>query len=276
MSRIRTRFEALAAAGRTALIPYITAGDPDADSTVALLHGLVDAGADILELGVPFSDPMADGPVIQAACERALAGGTSLRDVLDMVRTFRRDDADTPIVLMGYLNPLESMGIERFASAAAEAGVDGILAVDLGADEAGDVAPLFTAAGLDTVCLVAPTTIESRLARVAEHASGFLYYVSLKGVTGAASLDVAALDERLAMIRRHASQPLAVGFGIGTPEAAAAVARVADGVVVGSALVRLIGEIGVDRERLCKEVPATLATMRRAMDETTAAAGASA
>lgn len=276
MSRIRHRFEALAAAGRTALIPYITAGDPDADSTVALLHGLVGAGADILELGVPFSDPMADGPVIQAACERALAGGTSLHDVLDMVRAFRRDDADTPIVLMGYLNPLESMGIERFASAAAEAGVDGILAVDLGADEAGDVAPLFTAAGLDTVCLVAPTTIESRLARVAEHASGFLYYVSLKGVTGAASLDVAALDDRLAMIRRHADQPLAVGFGISTPEAAAAVARVADGVVVGSALVGQIGEIGADRDRLCTEVPATLAAMRRAMDETTAAAGASA
>ncbi|MDT0616947.1 tryptophan synthase subunit alpha [Salinisphaera sp. P385] len=276
MSRIRTRFEALAAAGRTALIPYITAGDPDADSTVALLHGLVGAGADILELGVPFSDPMADGPVIQAACERALAGGTSLRDVLEMVRAFRRDDTDTPIVLMGYLNPLESMGIEPFASAAAEAGVDGILAVDLGADEAGDVAPLFTAAGLDTVCLVAPTTIESRLARVAEHASGFLYYVSLKGVTGAASLDVAALDDRLAMIRRHANQPLAVGFGISTPEAAAAVARVADGVVVGSALVGQIGEIGADRDRLCTEVPATLAAMRRAMDETTAAAGASA
>ncbi|CAN0000152.1 unnamed protein product, partial [Chrysoparadoxa australica] len=276
LSRIRTRFEALAAAGRTALIPYITAGDPDADSTVALLHGLVGAGADILELGVPFSDPMADGPVIQAACERALAGGTSLHDVLDMVRAFRRDDADTPIVLMGYLNPLESMGIERFASAAAEAGVDGILAVDLGADEAGDVAPLFTAAGLDTVCLVAPTTIESRLARVAEHASGFLYYVSLKGVTGAASLDVAALDDRLAMIRRHADQPLAVGFGISTPEAAAAVARVADGVVVGSALVGQIGEIGADRDRLCTEVPATLAAMRRAMDEATAAAGASA
>ncbi len=276
MSRIRTRFEALAAAGRTALIPYITAGDPDADSTVALLHGLVGAGADILELGVPFSDPMADGPVIQAACERALAGGTSLRDVLEMVRAFRRDDADTPIVLMGYLNPLESMGIEPFARAAAEAGVDGILAVDLGADEAGDVAPLFTEAGLDTVCLVAPTTIESRLARVAEHASGFLYYVSLKGVTGAASLDVAALDDRLAMIRRHADQPLAVGFGISTPEAAAAVARVADGVVVGSALVGQIGEIGADRDRLCTEVPATLAAMRRAMDEATAAAGASA
>lgn len=272
MSRLAQRFEQLRGQRRKALIPYITAGDPHPDATVGLLHALVAAGADVLELGVPFSDPMADGPVIQGACERALAHGTSLRRVLEMVREFRETDGDTPIVLMGYLNPIEAMGLDRFAKTASEAGVDGVLIVDLTAEEAPEVTPPLTAAGLDPVRLLAPTTSESRLARICDQASGFLYYVSLKGVTGADSLDVAALDERLAAIRRHGDLPVAVGFGVRTPEIAAAVARVADAVVVGSALVARIAEIdgkGGDRVMLEREVPALLADMRRAMDAET-------
>lgn len=276
MSRLAQRFEQLRAQGRKALIPYVTAGDPRPDATVGLLHALVAAGADVLELGVPFSDPMADGPVIQGACERALAHGTSLRRVLEMVREFRETDGDTPIVLMGYLNPIEAMGLDRFAQSAAGAGVDGVLIVDLTAEEAPEITPPLTAAGLDPVRLLAPTTSESRLARICDQASGFLYYVSLKGVTGADSLDVAALDERLAAIRRHSDLPVAVGFGVRTPEIAAAVARVADAVVVGSALVARIAEIGEkggDRVMLEREVPALLADMRHAMDAEMVEAG---
>lgn len=272
MSRLARRFAELREQRRKALIPYITAGDPHPDATVGLLHALVAAGADVLELGVPFSDPMADGPVIQGACERALAHGTSLRRVLEMVREFRETDGDTPVVLMGYLNPIEAMGLERFAKTASEAGVDGVLIVDLTAEEAPEITPSLTAAGLDPVRLLAPTTSESRLGRICGQASGFLYYVSLKGVTGADSLDVAALDERLAAIRRHSDLPVAVGFGVRTPEIAAAVARVADAVVVGSALVARIAEIdgqGGDRAMLEREVPALLADMRRAMDAET-------
>lgn len=266
MSRLAARFDACRAAGRAALIPYVTAGDPEPGTTVPLMHALVEAGADVLELGVPFSDPMADGPVIQAACERALAGGTRLRNVLAMVAEFRERDADTPVVLMGYLNPIEFMGLQAFADAAAEAGVDGVLAVDLSAEEAGDVVPVLRSAGLDPVCLVAPTTSETRLERICGHAGGFLYYVSLKGVTGAATLDVAGVGERVAGLRAYTALPIAVGFGIRTPEHAAEVAKVADAVVVGSALVSRIAEHGDDREAILAEVPAALAEMRRAMD----------
>lgn len=272
MSRLAERFGELRTRGRKALIPYVTAGDPHPDATVGLLHALVGAGADVLELGVPFSDPMADGPVIQAACERALANGTNLRRVLEMVAAFRERDGDTPVVLMGYLNPIEAMGLETFAAAAAEAGVDGVLVVDLTAEEAPELTPALTGAGLDPVRLIAPTTAETRLAAICERAAGFLYYVSLKGVTGAASLDVGALDERLTVIRRYSDLPVAVGFGVRTPEIAAAVARVADAVVVGSALVAKIAEFADksdDRGELAREVPALLAEMRRAMDAET-------
>lgn len=269
MSRLATRFEALRRQGRKALVPYVTAGDPHPEATVGLLHALVRAGADVLELGVPFSDPMADGPVIQGACERALAQGTTLRRVLKMVADFRREDGETPLVLMGYFNPIDAMGLEDFAQAAADAGVDGVLIVDLTAEEAPEVTPALTDAGLDPVRLLAPTTSESRVATICDQASGFLYYVSLKGVTGAASLDVGALEDRLATIRRHTELPVAVGFGVRTPDIAAAVARVADAVVVGSALVAKIAEIGDDRQRVENEVPALLADMRRAMDAET-------
>ncbi|MDN5937534.1 MAG: tryptophan synthase subunit alpha [Salinisphaera sp.] len=266
MSRLAACFDRLRAEGRCGLIPYITAGDPHPDLSVTLMHALVDAGADVFELGVPFSDPMAEGPVIQAACERALAHGTSMRDVLATVSAFRCDDDTTPVVLMGYFNPIEAMGLEAFAADAAAAGVDAVLVVDLPAEEASDVAPVLRAAGLDCILLVAPTTAELRLPAVCAHASGFLYYVSLKGVTGAQSLDVSGLDRRLTTLRAHSDLPVAVGFGIRTPEAAAAVAQVADAVVVGSALVARIADIGADRERLVAEVPDLLRAMRQAMD----------
>ncbi len=244
MSRLDDCFAALRAEGRPALIPYVTAGDPAPEATVPLLHELVAAGADIIELGVPFSDPMADGPVIQLACERALAAGTSLRGVLAMVAEFRRQDSHTPLVLMGYLNPVEAMGAEAFAEAAAAAGVDGVLTVDLTVEEADALAPALRARNLDPVFLVAPTTAPERVAKIAEQGRGYLYYVSLKGVTGSANLDVDDVSRQLATIRAHSHLPVAVGFGIRTPELAAAVGRHADGVVVGSALVELIGRDG--------------------------------
>lgn len=266
MSRLAERFRARAGEGRSALIPYITAGDPSPEITVDLMHALVDAGADVLELGVPFSDPMADGPVVQAACERALAQGVTLRGVLDMARAFRRRDTHTPLVLMGYMNPIEAMGWDSFAAAAAAAGVDGVLVVDLTAEEAPDVAPVLAAAGLDPVFLVAPTTPEARLAAIAANAAGFLYYVSLKGVTGAANLDAASLEARLALVRKYSRLPLAVGFGIRDAQAAAAVARCADAVVVGSALVARAAALAGDDAALLAGVAALVAEMRAAMD----------
>lgn len=266
MSRLAERFRARAGEGRSALIPYITAGDPSPEITVDLMHALVDAGADVLELGVPFSDPMADGPVVQAACERALAQGVTLRGVLDMARAFRRRDAHTPLVLMGYMNPIEAMGWDSFAAAAAAAGVDGVLVVDLTAEEAPDVAPVLAAAGLDPVFLVAPTTPEARLATIAANAAGFLYYVSVKGVTGAANLDAASLEARLALLRKYSRLPLAVGFGIRDAQAAAAVARYADAVVVGSALVARAAALAGDDAALLAGVASLVAEMRAAMD----------
>lgn len=268
MSRLQERFQSLRAQSRTALIPFITAGDPHPDVTVDLMHALVAAGADALELGVPFTDPMADGPVIQAACERALAHNVSLRDVLKMVTKFREDDAHTPLVLMGYLNPIERMGVEAFALNAAEAGLDALIPVDLALEEASGMAPVLHAAGLDTVFLLAPTTSDSRMAKICAQAQGFVYYVSLKGVTGSASMDVEALGDRLVTVRKHTKLPVAVGFGIRTPENAAAVSRVADAVVVGSALVSLIGEYAGDTEQMLAKVCDLLARMRQAMDET--------
>jgi len=266
MSRIAARFEALKAQGRSALIPYVTAGDPDPSVTVPLLHALVGAGADLLEVGVPFSDPMADGPVIQAACERALKHHTSLHRVLDMVREFRAQDATTPIILMGYLNPVEVMGYETFAQAAAVAGVDGVLTVDLPPEEAVEPVGAFKAHGLDTIFLAAPTSDDARIARMAELGGGFLYYVSFKGVTGANRLDVADVARKLAQIRAVTERPVGVGFGIRDPESAARVAEVADAVVVGSALVKRIAELADAPDRVVAEAPAVIAAMRAAMD----------
>jgi tryptophan synthase alpha chain len=266
MSRLAQRFEALRAAHRTALIPYLTAGDPHPEATVNYLHALVSAGADVLEVGVPFSDPMADGPVIAAACERALAAGTHLGVVLDIIARFRATDTETPVVLMGYLNPIDAMGLQRFAEKASAAGVDGVLIVDLSAEEAPDIVPTLRAAGLDAVCLVAPTTGDARMDRICANAGGFIYYVSVKGVTGAAGLDVSVLADHIARIRAHTELPVAVGFGVRTPESAAAVAQTADAVVVGSALVRIVAEHGNDRPATQAALGATLGAMRQAID----------
>jgi len=266
MSRIETMFAQLKADGRKALIPFVTAGDPTPATTVPLMHELVKAGASLLELGVPFSDPMADGPVIQLACERALKHGTGLRDVLAMVAEFRQQDQTTPVVLMGYLNPVEVMGYEAFATAAAEAGVDGVLTVDLPPEEGAELSKAFKAVGLDPIYLLAPTTSLVRAQRICAQASGFVYYVSLKGVTGSASLDVAAVAERLEQIRGVSDLPLGVGFGISDAPMAAKMAAIADGVVVGSALVRRIADNQDDPARLLSQAAELIAGMRKAMD----------
>jgi tryptophan synthase alpha chain len=266
MSRIPGCFEQLQRAGRRALIPFITAGDPEPARTVPLLRALVRSGADLIELGVPFSDPMADGPVIQRSSERALKHGVSLRDVLAMVAGFRRDDATTPVILMGYLNPIEHMGYEAFARAAQNAGVDGVLVVDLPAEEAGEFASLMRAHGLDQVFLLAPTTSDERLERICQTASGFLYYVSLKGVTGSNRLDIDEVAGRIARIRGRTRLPLGVGFGIKDPAMAARVARFSDAVIVGSALVERMAQLADHPERIEADIGAYLKSMRLAMD----------
>ena len=237
MSRISDRFTSLKSQNKTALIPFITAGDPVPEKTVAIMHGLVKGGADIIELGVPFSDPMADGPVIQRASERALTYNISLHDVLGMVRVFRQQDNVTPVILMGYMNPIEVMGYKQFADKASEAGVDGALIVDLPPEEAPDFIAEMRPKGLDQVFLIAPTTRGKRLAHICQLASGFIYYVSLKGVTGSNQLNVEQVSDKLSMIREHTELPVGVCFGIKDPATAAAVAKVSDAVVVGSALV---------------------------------------
>ena len=240
--RIAGRFADLAVQGKRALIPYIVAGDPDPGATVMLMHKLVQAGADIIELGVPFSDPMAEGPVIQKAHERALEHNVSLRDTLAMVAEFRSRDTDTPVLLMGYANPVLGMGFAGFADAAREAGLDALLTVDMPPEEVGELNQELKRAELDNIFLVAPTTTRQRIEKIAEVATGFVYYVSLKGVTGAGNLDVEDVAEHLAQIRACSELPVAVGFGIKDPQTAAAIARVADGVVVGSALVQLVAD----------------------------------
>ena len=239
-SRLAGRFESLRARGGKALIPYIVVGDPFAGFTVDLMHRLVRAGADIIELGVPFSDPMAEGPVIQRAHERALEKGVSLADILVVVAQFRQADTDTPVLLMGYANPVATMGYRDFADRAAESGLDALLTVDMPPEETAALNGELKRVEMDNIFLVAPTTPTERIEKIAAVATGFVYYVSFKGVTGASRLDVPEVAERLAVIRRYTQLPLAVGFGIKDPESAAAVAAVADGVVVGSALVRLM------------------------------------
>jgi tryptophan synthase alpha chain len=267
VSRLAQRFDELRAAHRTALIPYLTAGDPHPEATVDYLHALVTAGADVLEVGVPFSDPMADGPVIAAACERALAAGTHLGVVLDLIARFRATDTETPVVLMGYLNPIDTLGLERFAERASKAGVDGVLIVDLSAEEAPDTVPALRAARLDPVCLIAPTTADARMDRICANAGGFIYYVSVKGVTGAAGLETSVLAGHIARIRAHTELPVAVGFGVRTPASAAAVAQTADAVVIGSALVQIIAEHGDDHPATQAALRAMLGAMRQAIDE---------
>jgi tryptophan synthase alpha chain len=263
MSRIDTRFFELKVRSRTGLIPFVTAGDPLPEATVALMHALVDAGADLIELGVPFSDPMADGPVIQRASERALARGVGLKQILQWVREFRARDADTPVVLMGYLNPFAIHGTAQFARDAVDAGVDGVLLVDCPIEEAEDAAPL-RVAGLAQILLAAPTTADDRLARICGAAQGFLYYVSFAGITGADKLSMDSVRERVAGIRRHTPTPVAVGFGVRDAATAAAIGRFADAVVIGSALVdRLAG--AADAHDACARARDFLAPIRAAL-----------
>lgn len=267
MTRIDRCFETLRAQHRKALIPYVTAGDPRADITVPLMHAMVEAGADIIELGVPFSDPMADGPVIQRASERALQHHISLRHVLDMVAEFRRKDDSTPVVLMGYLNPLEVMGYRQFAGAAQSAGVDGVLTVDLPPEEADEFVATLHDHQLNTIFLIAPTTTDERIAKICADASGFVYYVSLKGVTGAASLDIKTVAGRIAHIKRFTDMPIGVGFGIKDAQTAAQISRAADAVIVGSALVSIVEEFADHPDRIIAEITSRIAAMRKAIDQ---------
>jgi tryptophan synthase alpha chain len=264
MSRLATRFAALKAAGRTGLVTFVTAGDPEPDAVVPMLHALVAAGADVIELGVPFSDPMADGPVIQHASERAIAKGVGLNNVLAWVAAFRETDPETPIVLMGYLNPVEMYGYAEFAEDAAEKGVDGVLMVDCPLEEAHVLEPL-RKAGLDQILLASPTTAETRLAALCEAASGFLYYVSFAGITGAAQLSTGDIAERVAGIRARSKAPVAVGFGVRDAASAVAIAGFADAVVIGSALVdRLAGATSTDE--VASWAHEFLAPIRAALD----------
>ncbi|MFO0293888.1 MAG: tryptophan synthase subunit alpha [Rhodospirillales bacterium] len=260
MSRIAPRFARLRDAGRAGLVTYVMAGDPDAGTTARILAGLPAAGADVIELGMPFSDPMADGPAIQAAGLRALAGGMTLAGTLDLVREFRAGDAETPLVLMGYFNVLFAYGVERFMRDARAAGADGVIVVDLPPEEAGEAAPHAAAQGLDFIRLATPTSDDARLPRILEGASGFLYYVSILGITGTRSVDVGAVRDAVTRLRRHTAMPIAAGFGIKTPEAAAAIARHADAAVVGSAIVQAVADTLDDAGR------ATEATVPRVLD----------
>ena len=261
MSRLAECFAGLKAKGRTALVPFMTAGDPSADMTPELMHTLVQAGADIIELGIPFSDPMAEGPVIQRASERALGRQVTPHDVLDMVAQFRAKDDQTPVVLMGYLNPIEVMGYEKFAHAASEAGADGVITVDMPPEEADAYISALRSVQIDPVFLLAPTTTAERMAGICAVASGFVYYVSLKGVTGAASLDVSTVAKKVEQIRQFTDLPVGVGFGIKSAQDAAAVGAVADAVVVGSALVELIEQTADHPVSVMPHVEAFIAGM---------------
>ena len=266
MNRLDSKFAALKAAGRKALVPFVTAGDPSLEATVPVMHALVEAGADVIELGVPFSDPMADGPTIQRSSELALGRGAGLRFVLEAVAVFRQADATTPVVLMGYLNPVEIHGAERFAREAVAAGVDGALLVDLPPEEAAETRAIFNGHGLQLIALAAPTTTPERTALLCQQAQGYLYYVSFAGVTGASDrLDAQAAGERLRALRKASPVPVVAGFGIKDAASAAAMAPDADGVVVGSALVKAIGEAG-SPEQAAELAGDFLAPLREALD----------
>lgn len=268
MSRIQSVFATLKAQGKKALIPYITAGDPHPEQTVPLLHALVASGADMIELGVPFSDPMADGPVIQRASERALVHKMGLRKVLAMVKEFRSTNQTTPIVLMGYANPIEAMGSEQFVALAKESGVDGVLTVDYPPEECEEFNQTLAQAEIDSIFLLSPTTEPSRTELIVKQATGFLYYVSLKGVTGAANLDIVEVKKRVAEIRNQTSLPIGVGFGVRDAATAREVATIADAVVVGSRMVLAIESSGADN--LITNVQALMKELRTAIDSVSA------
>ena len=268
MSRIAARFAKLKSQGRKALIPYVTAGDPYADITAELMLGMARAGADVIELGIPFSDPMADGPVIQRAAERALAKGIGMRQVLDCVRAFREADAETPVVLMGYANPIERhdqrLGADAFVRDAAEAGVDGVLVVDYPPEECEAFAARLIAHALDPIFLLAPTSTEQRMKDVGRIARGYVYYVSLKGVTGAGHLDVDAVARMVPRIQAHVSVPVGVGFGIRDAATARAVGEVSDAVVIGSRIIQLLET--QTRDNVVPTASAFIAEIRAALD----------
>jgi len=269
MSRIEQRFAALRESGRKGLIPFVTAGDPVSDITVPLMHAMVDAGADLIELGIPFSDPMADGPVIQKANQRALAHDTSLLDVLDMVKEFRQSDETTPVLFMGYLNPVEAMGYEEFADAARLSGVDGLLLVDLPPEEACEFNELLYQRDIDPVYLLAPTSTHQRMEIVALEARGFVYYVSIRGVTGSATLDYNEIKAKISEIRQHTNLPVGVGFGINSPERAVKIGEFADAVVIGSAIVRMMEDFDGDKQSVINAVSDFLRGVRDALDADT-------
>ena len=264
MSRIKATFDALQARGRKALIPYVTTGDPFADATVDIMLAMAENGADVIELGVPFSDPMADGPVIQKAGERALARGIGMPQVLEQVRLFRAKNDTTPVVLMGYANPVERYGVDRFVADAKPAGVDGVLVVDYPPEECEDFAATLRANGLDPIFLLAPTSTEARMAHVGRIASGYVYYVSLKGVTGAGHLDTAAVAAMIPRIKQFVKLPVGVGFGIRDARTAQAVAAVSDAVVIGTALVQLLESCS--RDNVALAAGAFIKDIRTALD----------
>jgi len=266
MSRLKTRFDELAKSGRKALIPFITAGDPNPEFTVPMMHAMVEAGADVIELGVPFSDPMADGPVIQRASERALVHHTGLRKVLSLATEFRKTDQTTPVVLMGYLNPIEIMGYEDFANAAQRAEVDGVLTVDLPPEEAEECVALLKARDIDQIFLLAPNSPVERIKKMDAVGSGYLYYVSVKGVTGAGHLDTSDVERKLAEIKQHTDLPVGVGFGVKNAETAQTISRLADGVVVGSAFISKIEANLENPEQAKTEIIELIKSMRQAMD----------
>jgi len=266
VSRLAATFEALAKSGRKALVPFITAGDPKPDFTLPMMHAMVEAGVDVIELGIPFSDPMADGPVIQRASERALEHKMSLRRTLAIAMEFRKTNQHTPLVLMGYVNPIEAMGYEDFANAAQRADIDGVLTVDLPPEEAEECAALLKARDIDPIFLLAPNSGDERIKKMDAVGSGYLYYVSLKGVTGAGHLNTADVETKLKQIRANTHLPVAIGFGVKDAQTAKTVAGLGDGVVIGSALISKIEANLDDTERAKKEIVELLVAMRQAMD----------
>jgi len=270
VNRLQSRLDTLRGTGRKALVTFITAGDPHPDTTVPALHALVRGGADVLELGIPFSDPEAEGPVIQAASERGLAAGMTLRGCLALVQDFRRSDRDTPVVLMGYLNSVLFMGCARFAAAAAAAGVDGLIMVNLPPEEAEELKSELDKVGISLIFLISPTTTDARAEMILSHAGGFVYYVSLKGITGSDNLDHGAAGSRLRWLRGLTTLPVLAGFGIKDPATARAMAVDADGVVVGSALVATVAATGDDPAAIPGRLEAQVRDIRMALDQVSA------
>jgi len=265
VSRIQACFEQLAKNNKKALISYITAGDPHPSNTLEIMHALTDAGTDIIELGIPFSDPMADGPVIQLACERALKHATSLKDIIEIVKQFRQTNTSTPVVLMGYQNPIEIFGVEKFAETVSGL-VDGVITVDLPPEESEQAASAYKQHNIDSIYLLAPTTSDQRIQMITNLASGFLYYVSFKGITGASQIDVNSVETKIKQIRKHTNMPIAVGFGIKDAHTAKLVAGCSNAVVVGSAIVSIIAEHGKDVPTATAKVKSLLREIKDALD----------